>query len=291
MFVTDALNWGMAELEKYKIPDNTIDAKLLLGHILGVSLPELYLNRNDPVSKTVFKQYEKFIEKRTKRIPVAYILGETEFFGLKYFVNQDVLIPRPETELLVEETITVINETYSKNDSIAIVELGVGSGCVTISLAKLLNKINAKIYAVEIDKNAISVAQKNAEYHKVDDKIVFCSGDMYSPLPDKIKGKVDIIVSNPPYIAEHEFSMLQPEISYEPRIALDGGKEGDNYYQQIISQAEQFLSSKGVMILELGYGLHTRVEKIANDYNYKVVRIKKDYAGIERIMMLGKQNG
>ena len=211
--------------------------------------------------------------------PVQYIMGKTEFCGLDIRVNEDVLIPRPETELLVEIVAGLVRSPKSVVRSKRILDLGTGSGCIAIALTKKLP--DCKIVASDISEKALALASENAGMHKAE-QIEFIKSDLFSDL----KGRFDIIVSNPPYISGPEFAELQEEVLREPRIALYGGEDGLDFYRSIFSSAGKFLNDGGHVAVEIGYGQAGAVRDICEDVNgFSVVEIKKDLGGIDRVIV------
>ncbi len=211
--------------------------------------------------------------------PVQYIIGHTEFCGLDLVVNEDVLIPRPETELLVEKAIEVAS---GKGKGARILDLCTGSGCVAVSIAHALTKdaTGCKIVASDISANALDVAKLNAARHGASDRIEFIKSDLF----DSIEDRFDIIVSNPPYIARKEFETLQKEVLKEPRVALDGGEDGLDFYRKIIHAAPGHLNPDGHILFEIGFGQADEIRKIIESGGaFKAIEIKKDFNDIERI--------
>ena len=225
--------------------------------------------------------------------PIQYIIGHTEFCGLDIMVNEDVLIPRPETELLVDKTITVAS---SKVQGARILDLCTGSGCIAIALMARLRSpsmpsrvealtkdaFNCKIIASDISDKALDVARLNASRHGVSDKIDFIKSDLF----DNIEDRFDIIVSNPPYVARFEFNILQREVLREPRTALDGGEDGLDFYRRIVRTAPDHLRLGGHIIFEIGFGQAGEVRDILQASGvFKVTKIEKDFNGIDRVVI------
>lgn len=219
--------------------------------------------------------------------PVQYIIGKTEFCGLEFLVNEDVLIPRPETEMLVESTLGILKEGRRAGDELSILDLCTGSGNIAIALTKNLH--DCKIVASDISKNALLTARRNAAMNGVSEDINFVESDLFR----NIEGRFDIIVSNPPYIARHEFPELQQEVLKEPRIALDGGEDGLDFYRRIITDAPGHLKDNGYLIVEIGYGQLRSIENIIRGVTgMKPVEVKKDFNGIDRVVVVkAKRNG
>lgn len=245
-----------------------------------ISHPEL-LQKDNP-------KYLEYLSRLEKNEPLAYIVGSQPFMGLKFFVDKNVLIPRPETELLVEEIVAIVNSwkpaTESRSDRdgfLNILDIGSGSGAIAISLAKHLAKL--KITAVDVSDKALEIAKRNAEENKVTDQIEFLHGNLFEPLENK---KFDIIVSNPPYIPTKIIETLEPNVKdYEPREALDGGADGLDVIRQIVAQAPKYLKPSGILAIEIGFDQSSRVKELLKQNNFKDIRIIKDYAGIERIII------
>lgn len=268
------IQWTAGHFEKKGIPNPRLDAELLLAHVLKCQRVDLYTGFEKTVSEKHLAEFKALIERRARREPLQYIIGETEFWGLKIKVTPDVLIPRPETELLVEEALKV-------PAAVDILEIGTGSGCIAVALAKHLPQ--AKIVATDMSKEALSVAKENAEAHGVADRIEFVASDIAPWLFFETQGReFDLIVSNPPYIDSLELDRLQPEVSqHEPRRALDGGKTGLEIIEKILREAPDFLKKgQGRLLMEVGEGQAVRLKK---DFPCE---IRKDYSGIERLIIL-----
>lgn len=213
------------------------------------------------------------VEKRLKHIPLAYIFGETEFYGLKFIVSKDVLIPRIDTEILVEK---IIDEINSRNESVEVLDIGTGSGAIAVTIAK---ETKAKVAAVDVSENALMIAKKNAEINNV--KVNF----IHSNLFENVKEKFDIIVSNPPYIESAEINKLMPEVKdFEPILALDGGETGLEFYEKIVENAGKYLKSHGKLFFEIGYNQGEAVSKLMKD-KFKNITCLKDYSGNDRVVI------
>lgn len=225
------------------------EAEIILAQILGKDRSFLFAHPEFKVSPTQVRKLKEYVKRRSQNEPLAYILGYKEFYGLNFYVNKNVLIPRPVSEVLIEKILDHIKVSNLSN--LIICDVGTGSGCIAISLAKLLPK--TKICATDISKAALKVARRNAKLHKVDSKITFLQGDLLSPLA----GKLDIIVANLPYVKVNQINKLPPEISeWEPRIALDGGADGMSLYRRLFAQAKNFLNRNGVIFYEFDGKIH-----------------------------------
>jgi release factor glutamine methyltransferase len=273
MQISNWLQEAIVKLNKHAITSATLDAEVLLSFVIKkprefvLSHPEMVL------TKEQIKSLEKLIDRRSKLEPIAYLTNHKEFFGLDFYVDKNVLVPRPETELLVE---TVIGNIES-DSSVTIADIGTGSGCIAIALAKNLPK--TKIFATDISKSALMVAKKNAEKHKIANQIEFKHGNLL----DVLDNPVDIIIANLPYVPRSEY---KKEISFEPEQALFGDYDGMEYLETIINQAPSKLTEGGIIVLEIHPPQSSEVKKIAQDYFPESnIQIKKDLAKKDRIVI------
>ena len=262
------------------------EVEILLSYSLEMSRSEIYLNFDRVLKDTEKKQLEKKIHKRIDKIPLQYITKHQEFMGMDFLVKKGVLIPRPETEILVEEVLKKL-KNYKYSNNLRVVDLGTGTGVIAISIAKFIDNIT--IYATDISKKSLQTALKNTRKHDCEDKISFLQGDLFESFIGRIeKGSLDGIVSNPPYIDSYDFKLLPPEIKdNEPKLALYGGIDGLNYYRKIIRISPKFLKKNGFVALEVGAGQAKKVkELILEENNFKQnVEIVRDYSGIERVVI------
>jgi release factor glutamine methyltransferase len=212
--------------------------------------------------------------------PLQYIMGRERFFGLDFIINEDVLIPRPETEVLVETALKIINELLNTKNELRILDLCTGCGNIAISLTK--NAADCKIVASDISGEALEVAKENARLNGVFENIIFTKSDLFCD----IESRFDVIVSNPPYIARYEFDMLQKEVLKEPKIALDGGVDGLDFYRRIFTDAPRYLAHGGYCIAEIGFGQLSAVKEIIEDIKeFKLKETRKDQYGIDRVVV------
>ncbi len=278
---------NISKLFKNKgIKNSERETEILLSYSLEMSRSEIYLNSNRVLKDIEKKQLEKKIQKRIDKIPLQYITEHQEFMGMDFLIEKGVLIPRPETEILVEEVIKRL-KNYKYSNNLKVVDLGTGTGIIAVSIAKFIEEII--IYATDISKKSLQVALKNAQKHYCKDKIIFIQGDLFKPFIGRIeKNSLDGIISNPPYINSYDFKSLPPEIkNNEPKIALSGGIDGLDYYRKIIRKSPYYLKKNGFIALEVGAGQAKEVkELILKEHNFKQnVEIFKDYSGIERVVM------
>ncbi|MFH1198647.1 MAG: peptide chain release factor N(5)-glutamine methyltransferase [Candidatus Omnitrophota bacterium] len=247
--------------------------------------------RNDTAREDKVEFISSVLKRRISGEPLQYILGKTEFMGLEFKVTPDVLIPRPETEILVETAIKIASGLRSTVYGLNVLDIGTGSGCIAISLAKSLPQ--AQITAIDISKRALEIARLNAVLNNVSGCINFIQSDLFpaSGLRSTVYGLqstvYSLIVSNPPYIASSEINNLQPEIKYEPRIALDGGCDGLDFYRKIIKGAPRYLKKGGFLIMEMGFNQKGAIENIAQESeDLDVIEIIKDYNNIDRVIIM-----
>lgn len=224
---------------------NSIESEIIIADSLKKDRSFIHAHPEYSLNPKTLKKVSDSLNRRKNDEPLAYILGYKEFYGLKFFVDKRVLIPRHDTEELVEKVVTYANKHY-KNKPLKICDVGTGSGCIAVSLAKVLPK--SKIFAIDVDLKALSVARKNAKLHSTEGKITFLKGGLLSPLPEK----VDIIVANLPYIKSESIKNLDPQISkWEPRIALDGGVGGMKLYQGLFQEVSKYLNQDGKIFYEI----------------------------------------
>ena len=283
--IRNILKWAIATLKESDIEFPEINADTLLCFVLSCDRTKLYTNPDKNISDADISKYKELICKRTNHVPLQYITHHVEFMSLDLVVDERVLIPRPETEILVE---TVLNKTHNKqhsNKKVTIIDIGTGSGNIAVSLAKNLR--NAEIYASDISQEALALAKENAQRHDVSDNIHLLHGDLFSAFISYAeKEHVDFIVSNPPYVSESEWKNLEPELrDHEPREALVAGKDGLCFYRQIIKGAADWLMPDGYLIIEIGETQADTIIKIMkNEMHYKEIEMIKDLQGKERII-------
>lgn len=272
--VVKVLKSATTRLEAAGIENFRLDAEILLAHVLKWRRLNLYIDAEKTLPLESILRFNELINRRLEGVPVAYLTGTKEFMGLSFAVNENVLIPRPETEILTE---LVGEYLRGLGREVIFADLGAGSGAICISILKFVK--SARAIAVDISAEALEVAKFNAQKFHVDDRIEFYCGDLFAPLI----GKFDAIVSNPPYIPTCELETLQKEVQREPQLALDGGKDGLNFYRRIISDAPRFLVDGGVLAVEIGINQAAAVKALFAA-NFIDVEVIKDLAGLERIV-------
>jgi len=272
---------GIRQLKAAGIDDAEVSARLLLQHTLNKTPSDLHLTAAEPISSNNIKAFKKLIEKRCTHFPLQYLIGEVEFFNVKLKVNQNVLIPRPETEILVENIIEIL----SMKKSAKLLDIGTGSGNIAVAIAANVDDI--RITAVDISGDALYIAKENACLNSVADKINFICGDCLKDEFWKTVGKYDVIVSNPPYVADNEWESLQPEVNkFEPRVALLSDNDPLKYYKAITRHSKSKLNHNGIICFEIGAGKTSDVAAVlqANHNNIEITIIK-DLAGLERVVI------
>lgn len=286
MTLIEAINHAASQLAAAGVSTARLDAEVLLRHAVNRDRAWLLAHMQEELADDHWKIFERAVERRGRREPLQYITGRQEFWGIEFMVTPDVLIPRPETELIIESAVRSVKD---RNGPRLIIDLCTGSGCIAVSLAKELPQ--ARILATDASSQAISVARGNARRHGVADRIRFFEGDLFAPLEElDIHGQVDIIVSNPPYVSSGDFSALQPEVrDYEPKMALLAGPDGTQVQRRIINGASRFLIKHGLLIMEMGLGQAGMLAHLIRQRkDYSSLNILKDLAGIDRVIVAQK---
>jgi release factor glutamine methyltransferase len=279
--VLDLLRWTEQRFQKEGLASPRLDAEVLLAETQGVDRVGLYTHFDQPVQAAELVRFRQFIQRRLRREPVAYITGKREFWSLTFEVNPDVLIPRPETEILVAEALKLMPPTSPPGLIRHLLEIGTGSGAIVTALAKEIP--SAQFVATDLSSKAIAVARGNALRHGLHERIRFLQGDLFSPLEEE--WKFDLLVTNPPYIPQEALPSLAPEIrEFEPRTAWDGGKDGLDFIRRLFQGAVKFLQPQGWLLIEIGAGQDEAVWRIAErTQGLKDLAFVPDLAGIQRV--------
>jgi len=255
-----------------------LDSTILLAHALFVSKDWVIFNPDFLLNETQQKDFFDLISRRANREPVSHLIGKREFFGEDFLVSKNVLDPRPDSEILIE---SVLKKFPNREEKLKILELGIGSGCLIITLLKAFK--NADATAVDISKSAIEIAQKNSKKHQIDQRLKIFESDLFLNLNGG--EKFDLIISNPPYIASKEIEILEPEVkNFEPRNALDGGADGLDFYRRIAAQAKNFLNNSGKIFLEIGINQENLVREIFLKNNFSHIDSTLDLSGVVRVL-------
>ncbi len=278
----EALTLAESRLRDNGIESPRFDADLLLTHVLGTNRALLLAHLDRPLSPEQQARFHKLVARRADREPLAYLLGHREFYGLDFLVDPRVLIPRPETEHLVEEALRLAARLPP---SLRLADVGTGSGAIAVALAVHLPQ--ATVYALDASAEALAMAAANAQRHGVSGRVRCLAGDLLTPLPEA----VHLIVANLPYVARDEWAALAPEIrEHEPRQALDGGPDGLNLIRRLLATAPSHLCPGGAVLLEIGAGQGAAVIALARrHFPQAAVRLLPDYAGLDRVVVVSKE--
>ena len=304
--IGDELNRAIRLFAQSGIDTPHLDAEVLMAHVIGMPRLHTISHPGQRLREEQLAAFRAVVERRAKREPLAYITGEKEFWGLSFEVTPAVLVPRPETETLVEVALAQLRGEWEgeapaepghpapagpmagtapghDGGGLVIADIGAGSGCVAVALAVELP--DAVICATEVSPAAAEVARRNAAKHQVEARVTVLEGDLFEPIPVEVRGRLDAVVSNPPYIPSAEINSLQPEIEeYEPRAALDGGREGMTYHWRMLDAARGWLKPGGWVHLEVGGSQALQVAEHARTRTYVGTRATTDLAGIERVV-------
>lgn len=279
--VIDFINWTTNYLQEKGFPSPRTDVEWMLTSVLECSRVDLYTNFEKPLTSAETGQFKQLLKRRLNREPVQYIIGETEFMGLPFQVNPSVLIPRPETEILVEHAIDWLRAR--PKDSRKILDIGTGSGCIAVSLARFVE--GSEIIAIDVSGDALEVAQKNAESNQVVEKITFRQLNIFENEPPEVP--FDLIVSNPPYVSRDEFASLDKDISeFEPQNALIAEESGLLFYRHFAENFSDWLQSDGQIFVEIGGSHQTgAIREIFNEQNWSDIRFIRDYNDQDRVLV------
>ena len=277
--IQEELKRGSKFLKENFINTYKIDSELLLSKVLNKGREYLFLNYTENLSNELISNFESLLKRRKKKEPVAYILNYKEFWKNNFYVDQNVLIPRPDTEVLVEQIIKL----YGKQKKLSILDIGTGSGCIIISILKERQKFRGA--AIDISKKALNIAKYNAKIHHLSNRIKFYK----SSVDNFFKDKYDLIVSNPPYISRLKIKYLDKDIlGFEPIQALEGGTNGFNVFSKIVKKSSTLLKIGGKLVLEIGFDQKFEMIKLLNKNNFFVNKIVKDYGGRDRCVICTK---
>lgn len=274
------LQWTQQYFQSKGVENPRLDAEVLLCAVLDKSRIQLYTNFDEPLEEQELKQYRGYVARRAAREPVAYILGHKGFLQYDFKVTKDTLIPRPETELLVEQLVSLNRD----RGSVRILDLGCGSGAIIDSLLAELPE--ARGMGVDISPGAAAVTRENAQSLGVGDRLETVVSDLYEKVP--LEEKFQVLVSNPPYIPEGELAGLQAEVHREPRRALDGGRDGLDFYRRILRDLWSYLDPEGMAAFEIGQGQGEDVARLCREAGLDCVKVRKDYGDMDRMVFAAK---
>lgn len=280
--ILDLITWGSAYLTEKGISDARLNIELLLAYVLRLPRIQLYTNFDKPLSAEELARCKELLKRRLAHEPLQYILGETEFMGLKFSVDKRVLIPRPDTEVLVEFAVNKLKQTFNSSSEIQVLEIGTGSGCIAVSVAKSMQ--NAVVTAIDVAPDALEAAKANAERNGVQERITFLQKDFFKN--DTFEKKFHCVVSNPPYVSHYEFQLLPKEVKeFEPKNALTDGSDGLTFYKAIAQDGKSLLHDNGFVAVEHAYNQSEEVQKIFRHSGWKSILSLKDYGGNFRVVI------
>ena len=279
MNIQTLLNQASKTLKQLSNTSSKLDSEILLSKIIKKNRKYLILNSNEELKKENIKSFDYLVKRRKKGEPIAYLINKKEFWKQNFYINQNVLIPRPDTETLVEETLKL----FSVNSKLNMLDIGTGSGCILLSILK--ERRNFFGTGIDISKKAINVARFNAKMHQLSNRVKFYNSDV-----DKfLIGKYDLVVSNPPYIKRQDLKYLEVDVKgFEPKIALDGGKDGFSKITNVISKTSTLLKRNGRFILEIGFGQKKKILSILKQNNFFINKVVKDYGKNDRCVISTK---
>ncbi len=279
MNIQTLLNQASKTLKQLSNTSSKLDSEILLSKIIKKNRKYLILNSNEELKKENIKSFDYLVKRRKKGEPIAYLINKKEFWKQNFYINQNVLIPRPDTEILVEETLKLFNV----NSKLNMLDIGTGSGCILLSILK--ERRNFFGTGIDISKKAINVARFNAKMHQLSNRVKFYNSDV-----DKfLIGKYDLVVSNPPYIKRQDLKYLEVDVKgFEPKLALDGGKDGFSKITKVISKTSTLLKRNGRFILEIGFGQKKKILSILKQNNFFINKVVKDYGKNDRCVISTK---
>ena len=277
--ISSVLHKAKKYLINNAIKSANIDSEILMCSVLKKSREHLIINILDKIDDDKINIFNQLVERRKKREPIAYILKKKDFWKSTFYVDKNVLIPRPDTEILIEE----ILYNYNKNEKLSVLDIGTGSGCIIISILK--DRLNFRGTAIDISRNALNVAKYNAKIHQLENRIKFYK----SSIDNFFKGKYDLIISNPPYINKFYLKYLERDvIGYEPNLALEGGIDGFTIIEKVIKKSSRLLKIGGKLILEIGFDQRLKISELLKKEKYFVNKIVKDYGSKDRCIICTK---
>lgn len=284
--ILELITWGTGYLTEKHLDDARLNIELLLSHVLSLQRIQLYTKFDQPLTEEELAQFKSLLKRRLAHEPLQYIIGETSFLGLRIGVDRNVLIPRPETELLVDQALKLIRQRWTDQTQLNILDLGTGSGCIAVALAVKLP--NATITAIDTSDGALSLAASNAEFHRVAERVNFMNADIARLPKELFPFPFHCILSNPPYISKDEIALVAPEVKeHEPLSALTDNGNGLKFYPEIAHFALHALTADGIVGVEHAFDQSAQVSKIFTSAGFSDEIIVKDYQGINRHLFYG----
>jgi release factor glutamine methyltransferase len=283
--IAEAILHGANKLRKAGVPDERREAGSLLMHVLDRDRTHILARADEELTDEQIEKFSQALDARAQGKPLQYITGHQEFFGLEFEVTSDVLVPRPETELLIEAALSII----SPNETPFICDVGTGSGCIVITLLHELPR--ARALALDISDAALAVAERNANRHGVQERLSFVASDLFASVAPSFAAGFDLTVSNPPYVAERAVDGLQREVrDFEPRVALTAGEDGLSIIRRLLIESRDYLKSGGFLLFEIGFDQHESVRQLIDQNAWKLLEIHDDLQGIPRTVALMKRD-
>ena len=285
MKLNDLRNIGIEKLKKENVEDAKFKIDILLQYILNMNKTDIIINSDIEIENNIEKKFYNIIGELINGKPIQYITNSQEFMNLKFYVDENVLIPQPDTEIIVEKSIEILEQLLGLKKEVKILDLCTGSGAIAVAIENyVLNRYNnsIEIYASDISEKALEIAKINAKENNKNSKIIFIKSDMFNNIN---QNDFDIIISNPPYIETDTIPTLSKEVQNEPHIALDGGEDGLKFYKIISEKSPRYLRKNGYILLEIGYNQKKSVKKLLDNNNFYNIECIKDLAGNDRVLI------
>ena len=282
MNIKELINFGKTTLEKNEVEDAGIIARVLAQYILKMDRNKIVINENSNIEEIDKHRYYLAIIEIIQGMPLQYITNSQEFYGIQMYVNENVLIPQPDTEILVQEVIKIIEQKNKNKEQkdIEILDMCTGSGCIAVAIATNVQNVNAML--ADISREALEIAKVNAQHTNTTEKFKFIQTNMF----EKVEGKFDIIVSNPPYIETDTIKSLNKQVQNEPLLALDGGEDGLKFYRILVNEGYKYLNKDGYLCMEIGYNQKQKVEELLKqNEKYTSIYTLKDFNGNDRVVI------
>lgn len=286
--IIELIYWSANYLKEKGVGNSRTSAEILLGFVLNLKRIDLYLNYDRILKEDELENFREVIKRRAKKEPTQYIIGSTEFMSLPFNVNPTVFIPRPETEILVENIIDISKERWKEKNVINILDIGTGCGNIAVCLAKYID--NSKIFAIDVSDEILKIAEENVKLNSVEDKITLKNLSIFDAGQTEFND-IHIVVSNPPYISLKDFPFLSDEVKlYEPEKGLHDNSDGLSFFKVICEKSKNWLTADGMLFLEIGLGVSEKVCDIMKSFGFSRIKILKDYQQIERVVFCENVN-